>query len=119
MLVINNKEHMAEVKAFAEKIGMIKQLQDRLNYLDGYACRVDDGVNTATIDYGRTKCLLFTDFAPYSFAFTMQRSNANGDYEYWFNGGLIFHGPHDNGGDGGAPTFSVNLSPEHGWSIHT
>lgn len=40
-------------------------------------------------------------------------------WEYWFNGGLLYHGSHDNGGDGGAPTFSVNLSPVNGWSIHT
>lgn len=36
----------------------------------------------------------------------------------WF-GGLIFHGSHDGGGDGGAPSFSVCLSPVDGWSIHT
>lgn len=35
------------------------------------------------------------------------------------NGGLLYHGAHDNGGDGGAPTFSVNLISEQGWSIHT
>ena len=36
-----------------------------------------------------------------------------------YNGGLIYHGPHDRGGDGSAPTFSVNLNPHDGWSIHT
>jgi hypothetical protein len=41
------------------------------------------------------------------------------DYVKWFNGGLIYHGQHDNGGDGSAPTFSVNLTPQYGWSIHT
>jgi hypothetical protein len=41
------------------------------------------------------------------------------DYVKWFNGGLIYHGRHDGGGDGGAPTFSVNLTPQYGWSIHT
>jgi hypothetical protein len=40
-------------------------------------------------------------------------------YRFWMNGGLIYHGPHDNGGDGGFPTFSVNLSPVNGWTIHT
>lgn len=37
------------------------------------------------------------------------------------NGGMIFHGPHDNGGDGGAPTFSVSLSgtTKPRWEIHT
>ena len=41
------------------------------------------------------------------------------DYVKWFNGGLIYHGKHDNGGDGGFPTLSVNLTPQYGWSIHT
>ena len=52
---------------------------------------------------------LFLDFAPYSFLFL-----ARG-----MQGGLIFHGVHDNGGDGGAPTFSVNIKKSHGWSLHT
>ena len=34
-------------------------------------------------------------------------------------GGIIFHGRHDNGGDGSSPTFSVCLSPTDGYSIHT
>ena len=52
---------------------------------------------------------LFKDFAPYSFEFS-----AGGLY-----GGLIFHGSHDGGGNGSAPTFSVCLTPTDGWSIHT
>lgn len=40
-------------------------------------------------------------------------------YKFWMNGGLLYHGTHDRGGDGGAPTFSVNLLPVNGWSIHT
>jgi hypothetical protein len=37
------------------------------------------------------------------------------------NGGIIYHGPHDNGGDGGAPTFTVSINPSRKphWSIHT
>ena len=35
------------------------------------------------------------------------------------NGGMIFHGSHDRGGNGSAPTFSVNLTPTTGWAIHT
>ena len=40
-------------------------------------------------------------------------------YKFMGNGGIIFHGTHDRGGDGGAPTFSVNLTPTVGWAIHT
>lgn len=52
---------------------------------------------------------LYKDFAPLSFTW-----GGNG----WV-GGLIFHGSHDGGGDGGMPSLSVCLSPVDGWSIHT
>ena len=52
---------------------------------------------------------LSPDFAPLSFLF----------HDHGIFGGIIFHGAHDRGGDGGAPTFSVNLAPCNGWSIHT
>lgn len=54
------------------------------------------------------------DFAPYSFNFAQMV-----DGECRTNGGIIFHGKHDNGGDGSAPTFSVSLTPCNGWQIHT
>jgi len=157
----NVKEYLEEVRAFADKVGLREQLEDRLKYLDKYA----NGENSNH----KTECVLFKDFAPYSFEFVIRlrareyttqvykcdtcgktfedetcldgrkcffwddetRSECKGTLkiiaaknrvqkeERWFNGGLIFHGPHDNGGDGGAPTFSVNLSPQDGWSIHT
>lgn len=56
------------------------------------------------------------DFAPYSFYFIKNRKD-NGDFIG--NGGIIFHGKHDNGGDGGSPTFSVCIEPCNGWQIHT
>ena len=49
------------------------------------------------------------DFAPLSFGVVVGS----------LGGGMIFHGNHDGGGDGGAPTFSVCLSPVDGWSLHT
>lgn len=52
---------------------------------------------------------LWLDFAPFSFTW-----KAGGLY-----GGLIFHGPHDGGGNGGVPTFSVNITAVHGWALHT
>lgn len=58
-----------------------------------------------------TDVLLGKDFAPLSFNFSLKESS--------FHGGLIFHGAHDGGGNGGAPTYSVNLEPVDGWSIHT
>ena len=38
---------------------------------------------------------------------------------FTMQGGLIFHGQHDGGGDGGMPTLSVCLTPQDGWSLHT
>jgi len=55
-----------------------------------------------------------SDFAPRSFSIAV---NSNG--KHLLNGGMIFHGKHDNGGDGSAPTYSVNLNPHDGWSLHT
>tara|TARA_Y100000310_G_scaffold194826_1_gene194838 strand:- start:304 stop:645 length:342 start_codon:yes stop_codon:yes gene_type:complete len=106
------QEYLASVQAFAESVQTDEgqDLDSRLAYLAGYACH-----NTPE----DTRCRLFPDFAPQSFAFTMERKNKAGQYEYWFNGGLIFHGNHDGGGDGSAPTFSVNLNPVSGWSVHT
>lgn len=65
----------------------------------------------------KTRCNLFKDFAPYSFYFEVQIKR-DGIWKLFMNGGLIFHGPTDNG-CGGPPTYSVTLSPVDGWSIHT
>ena len=56
-----------------------------------------------------------TDFSPLSFNWGVVRDDGSCP----LNGGMIFHGPHDGFGSGGAPTFSVSLNPEHGWSLHT
>lgn len=61
------------------------------------------------------KVRLYWDFADLSFGFVVIRANG----EAWINGGLIYHGAHDHGGDGGAPTFSVNVQPIIGWTLHT
>jgi hypothetical protein len=91
-----------------------KSLAENLKFLHTYAC--DDGT---TLDLKRTVCELFDDHAPLSFFFRMKSKGSNGEYGTWFVGGMIFHGAHDNGGDGGAPTFYVCLEPTTGWSIHT
>jgi len=59
--------------------------------------------------------LISRDFHNQSFFF--QEIDSNG--RFGICGGIIFHGRHDNGGDGGAPTFSVNVSPVDGYAIHT
>jgi len=97
---------LAEARAFADSIGLRDQLEGRLAYLDSYA----EGE-----ERGKSRCNLFPDFAPYSFAILMQVRNGEGEYRTWFNGGLIFHGPTN----GGAPNYSVSLTNEPGWQVHT
>jgi len=60
--------------------------------------------------------VLYPDFDPLSLYWVWSREG-----QQVMNGGLIWHGPHDNGGDGGAPTFSVSLSNDTSarWEIHT
>ncbi len=106
MLVDKTEGHLDAVKEFALETNQAEQLMGRLDYLDTYG-----GDNS-------TRCLLFKDFAPQSFEFLLERK-VDGEWRRMFNGGLIYHGQHDRGGDGGAPTFSVNLTPTEGWSIHT
>ena len=59
--------------------------------------------------------MISTDFAPLSFSWVA--INAKGDCN--MNGGMIFHGAHDGGGNGSAPTYSVNFDPCDGWQLHT
>lgn len=59
--------------------------------------------------------VIYRDFHEQSFFF--QEIHADG--KKGMCGGIIFHGRHDNGGDGGPSTFSVCLSPTDGYAIHT
>ncbi len=113
MLVVHEqaRSRFEAAKAHARRIGLRTQFARQLNYLRTYA--EHDITSTP-----RTRVTLHTDFAPHSFSIIWERRDSDGKWKYWFNGGLIFHGPHDNG-SGGAPTFCVNLQPHHGWSVHT
>lgn len=93
------EDYFKSVCAFAKETDQVDSLQQQLDRLEQIA------VNT------RSSCRLFKDFSPQSFTFSM--SNIG------LHGGLIYHGRHDNGGDGSAPTFAVSLTPVQGWSIHT
>jgi hypothetical protein len=81
------------------------QLRKKLAWLGSGSCWGHEAV-----------CVLYKDFAPYSFEFAMMTKKDN---KFIYNGGLIYHGKHDNGGDGSFPTFSVNLEKTEGWAIHT
>lgn len=97
-----------EALAFANKINdnSLQGCIDRLKQIEeNYK---ENGVEIETT--------ITNDFAPYSFYFVKSRKDTN---NFIGNGGIIFHGKHDNGGDGGSPTFSVCIEPCNGWQIHT
>lgn len=113
MLNVKCEEQLEKARKFADSWGAEwrAQLEDRLEYLDTYA---EHG------NRGRSRCDLYSDFAPHSFYFCLHvRDDKSGEYKMWFNGGLILHADHDRGGDGGLPTFSVNIGGRYGWAIHT
>ena len=100
-------EYLASVRAFADSVSLRESLESALERLQLPA-------------YGRpSRVRLYKDFAPQSFEFVKEYQAESGEWCTAYNGGLIYHGPHDRGGDGSAPTFSVNLNPHDGWSIHT
>lgn len=117
MLVIEDKEYFKNVIAFAKKVGRYDgednhALADRLKYLENYGGKNNDGVD-------RMRVRLMRDGAPMSFYFVIEKRTETGDWSLLFNGGLLYHGPHDGYGSGSAPTFAVTLTPTIGWSIHT
>jgi hypothetical protein len=118
-------EHLAEVIKFAAKTDQLSQLLTMLHRLDNYA-EPERMFDRKKDEWPKTICHLGWDFAPYSFAFSLEllqeeESAFRGEpvYKPWFHGGLIYHGSHDGGGNGSAPSFSVSLTPSSGWSIHT
>jgi len=74
---------------------------------------IDTLVRLARNAKGKAK--LYLDFAPMSLGWAVLRP----DGSCWMAGGLIYHGPHDGFGNGGPPSFSVSLSGEAGWQIHS
>lgn len=83
MIDIRNREYYDQTVEAAKAAGIYPALQSRLGYLATYACQ-DDAE--------KTRCELYQDFAPLSFAFVMKkRDEATGEYKPWMNGGLIYH----------------------------
>jgi len=108
-LVDETNGKLREAFLFARRTGKVDSLLDQLKFLRRMKC-------------GNQECqvVLTTDFAPYSFMWYHQtRTEPGAPWRQWYFGGLIFHGPHDRGGDGGAPTYCVNLGDSDGWSLHS
>lgn len=114
MLIILCTSHHEVTKAFAERIGLLDDLEAQLTYLDGYANEASRRAGSSDL----TRCQLSQDIAPWSFYFQMERAGEDGIYRFWFEGALVYHGPSD-GGSGEAPSFATGLVPQHGWSLHT
>lgn len=112
------QDHFLAVQDFAREAGRLDDFLGRLEQLV-WGDLSDEDLTC----WGRpckVRVRLFKDFAPHSFEFVKEvLYKGETEWTFQYNGGLIFHGSHDNGGNGGAPTYSVNLSPQDGWSIHT
>ena len=115
MLSVQCQEYFDQVMDGAETLGAKTLLQEQLDYLGDYACHGDPE---------STRCSLFYDFADLSFSFLMEKRDSEGNYQRWFNGGLIYSGP-GQPSNGSGPSFTVSLDPEcasgatHRWSVHT
>lgn len=94
-------------RAFADTIGLRVQFEVHLAYLGTYAAP------------RRTRCVLYPDRAPYSFAFAMQRETRRDEWSPWFQGALVYHSPSDRHDSGDDPTLSVTTTPTMGWAVHT
>ena len=112
------QDHARKVFETAKTMGLWSQLREALYYLHTYANR-----EGCTYDKwnrrGNTRCDLYPDFAPHSFAVTMTRQDPDGTWRPWWNGGLIYQGP-EAPADGSFPSLTVSLNPKDvGWFLHT
>ena len=89
------------ILSFAKEHGLLENFTQTFSRLESYANK----------GYEIT---LYSDFAPLSLDFSV---TDNGRLILF--GGIIFHGAHDGYGSGSAPKFSVSLTKEVSWSIHT
>lgn len=102
-LDLDNRPWFAKIIELAE-LRPVKEFASLQHCLDSIARLAENASSGAPAPSKFTK-----DFAPFSFGWSAGS----------LVGGCIFHGSHDNGGDGGAPTFSVNLTAVQGWALHT
>jgi len=115
-LEIYDDDYFESVVKFAYQSNQLENLISRLKRL----IRDDQEETSVFGSPGYLKVKLFKDFAPMSFQFAiMVKLSRDEDYKLLFNGGLIYHGKHDNFGDGSAPSFSVSMNNDQGWEIHT
>jgi hypothetical protein len=73
--MIVNKEHFDKVRTFAKENDCFQSFAEALLYLETYAGGMANGVEVT----------LTPDFAPNSFAFSIQKNGS-----FWMNGGVIY-----------------------------
>jgi len=112
------REHFRKVSSTANEMGLRKEWLDGLYYLHTYANR--EGCMCDKLGgRGNTRACLYPDFAPLSFAVSMQRQDSDGNWKPWFGGGLIYQGP-DVPANGSFPSLTVSMdSTRVGWFLHT
>jgi len=102
---------LEKARQFACETGQLEQFEETLERVIGRENR-----ETICGKQGDTEVRIYSDFTPYSFSWVWHHLKENRNLTV---GGMIYHGKHDGGGNGSAPTFSVCLEPTSGWSIHT
>lgn len=101
------QEKFVRAAAFAVKIGKLENLLSQIVYLETYA--QPEKITEVRIEY---------DFAAHSFGFTiLQYRNRNSEPERLINGGLIYHGPLENGEMNN--NLSITMDKSIGWQTHT
>ena len=118
MLVIDNEEYLTEVIEFAEKMGLLGQLQGKLDYLNAYG-HVGEDPPPPEKDH-RFKVTLYADMTPNCFYIVWQDPKRDG---WVMNGGLIYHGPPSADPEDAnkrIQNWAVSLENNPiGWRIHT
>lgn len=126
-VVITNLQHLRETIVYSRENGCEAEFAVAfVRTLSLITADAKDGEAEGKVTYGEVG----KDFAPYSFRFHFGKlrpgqspqdmGRGNG---FQMNGGLIYHGPSDNG-SGGFPALSVRLGRDpvknpHEWSVHT
>lgn len=114
MLEVKCAEHYERVVKFAEAKGLTKQLEERLAYLRKYADHEEKGL---------CRVELHKDFAPASFSVSwFMKNKQTGEYAFFCNGGLIYHGDQSGWDDKGVYVDPLNVvvgELDNPWGIHT
>jgi hypothetical protein len=120
VLVIRNQSHFDAVVKFAKDNNLYDIDPDKPDVLSlrRSLAQLERFTRTAADGEVLVRVVLSPDFAPHSFGFAVETKTDEGWCEL-LSGAAIYHGAHDGGGSGGAPTFSVSLTPVKGWAIHT